>query len=221
MSSEPGTAKGTTEIVEPSRAQQQLARRVAESRATIPDLTLGSVVDLEAALARAGAATPRDLVLRAAALALREQPAVNAAYRDGRYERYSRVNVAFVVDTGAAVVTPTIFDADAKPLAEIAAEAADLSARAAELRAPQTGGATCTVTEVDGVGRVVPPLSQPQAVALGVGAVSTRALVRDAAVVAAPGIELTLVCDHRIVYGRLAATFLARVVALLEDPAGL
>lgn len=223
MSTEAATAKGTTEITEPTRAQAQLARRVAESRATMPDLTLVAEVDLDAALAVAGGATPRDLVLRAAALALREQPEVNGAYRDGRYERYSRVNVAFTVDTGETLVTPTIFDADAKPLAQVAAETADLAARAGELAAPQTGGATCTVVElgVPGVRRVVPPLQQPQAVVLGVGAAQQRALVRDGAVVVATALDVTLVCDHRIVFGARAAGFLARVVALLEEPAAL
>lgn len=223
MSTEAGTAKGTTEIVEPSRAQAQLARRVAESRATIPDLTLTAVVDVEGALAAAPGATPRDLVLRAAALALREHPAVNGAWRDGRFERYSRVNVAFTVEAGDAVLTPTIFDADTKPLGAIVAEACDLAARAAELTAPQTGGATCTVVALDapGVRGVVPPLQQPQAAVLGVGAAEPRALVRDGAVVVARAIDVTLVGDHRVVHGTLAATFLARVVALLGDPAAL
>ena len=74
---------------------------------------------------------------------------------------------------------------------------------------------------VDEVRRIVPPLTPPHAIALGVGAVQPRALVRDGAVVAAPAIELTLVCDHRIVYGARAAAFLARVRELLEQPAAL
>jgi len=219
MSTPPETAKGTTEVVEPTRAQQQLARRVAESRATVPDLTLGTDVDLEAALA-AGAGL-RELVVRAVALALREFGDVNAAYRDGRFERYARVNVAIAIDTGAGIVMPTIADADTKPLGAIATELAELSGAAEQLAAPKTAGATCTVVAVDHVRRIVPPLTPPHAVAIGVGAVQSRALVRGGAVVAAPAIELTLVCDHRIVYGARAAAFLARVRELLEDPAAL
>ncbi len=213
------TAKGTTETVEPTRAQAQLARRVAESRATVPDVTLGTEVDIEAALALG--AGPRALVVRAAALALREQPELNAAYRDGRFETYSRVNVAITLEAGGALIAPTIADADAKPLAVIAEEAARFEASAEQLAAPASAGATCTVTAAAGARRIVPPLTPPQAIAIGVGDVETRALVRDGAVVAAPSIELTLVCDHRIVYGARASAFLARVRALLEDPAAL
>ncbi|HEX6388642.1 MAG TPA: 2-oxo acid dehydrogenase subunit E2 [Solirubrobacteraceae bacterium] len=208
------TAKGSTEISEPSRAQQQLARRVAESRATVPDLTLATDVDLEAALALGAPA--RALVVRATAVALREQPHVNAAYRDGRFERYSRVNVAVAIDTPAGVVAPTIADADTKGLATIAEELAQLEAAAEQLAAPATAGATSTVHSAAGVRRIVPLLTPPQAVAIGAGDVQTRAVVRDGAVVAAPAIELTLVCDHRIIYGAIAAAFLARVRELLE-----
>jgi pyruvate dehydrogenase E2 component (dihydrolipoamide acetyltransferase) len=219
VSTPPETAKGATEVVEPTRGQQQLARRVSESRATVPDLTLAADVDLEAALALG--ASPQVLVVRAAALALREQPAINAAYRDGRFERYARVNVAIAIDTPGGVVTPAVADADGKPLAAIAEEVAQLTAAAEQLAAPKSAGATCTVVAVDGVRRIVPPLTPPQAVALGVGGVQSRALVRDGVVVAAPAIELTLVCDHRIVYGAAAAAFLARVRELLEQPDAL
>lgn len=223
MSTEPATAKGATEITEPSRLRQQLARRVAESRATMPDVTLTGEADLQDALAAIPGATPRDLVVRAAALALREQPAVNGAYRDGHFEAYTRVNVAFAVDTGDGLVLPTIFDADTKSAAAVAAEAAELAAGAAELPAPRTAGATCSVVAVDapGVRRVVPPLQQPQAVVLGVGAVAERPVVRDGAIVARQVADVTLVADHRIVYGDAAAAFLSRVLALLADPAAL
>jgi pyruvate dehydrogenase E2 component (dihydrolipoamide acetyltransferase) len=213
------TAKGRTEVVEPTRAQQQLARRVAESRATVPDLTLGTDVDLEAALALGAPA--RALVVRAVALALREHPDVNAAYRDGRFERYARVNVAIAIDTPSGPVAPVIADADTKPLAAIVEEVAQVTAAAEQLAAPQSAGATCTVVAVDGVRRIVPPLTAPQAIALGVGEVQTRALARAGEVVAAPAVELALVCDHRIVYGARAAAFLARVRELLEAPAAL
>lgn len=223
MSTEPATAKGATEIAEPTRAQQQLARRVAESRATMPDLTLTGQADLQDALAAIPGATPRDLVVRAAALALREQPAVNGAYRDGRFERYSRVNVAFAVDTGDGLVFPTVFDADTKPAAVIAEEAAALAGGAAGLAAPQTAGATCVVVALDvpGVRQVVPPLQQPQAVVLGVGATEDRPVVREGVVVVRRVADVTLVADHRIVYGDAAAAFLARVLALLADPSAL
>src|SRR3954468_13610304 len=91
-----GKAKGDVTVEELSRGQQLVARRVAESRATIPDHTVTVAIDMERCAvlrARGAEATFDDMVLRAAALALREHPRVNGAYRDGHFEQYSRINV--------------------------------------------------------------------------------------------------------------------------------
>src|ERR1019366_2305460 len=85
--------KGETTVLEPTRAERAIARRNAETRATVPDLELGTEVEIDPALAAAGASLTAVLV-RACALALRDHPRANAAYRDGHYELYSRVNVA-------------------------------------------------------------------------------------------------------------------------------
>ncbi len=203
--------KGDTEILEPSRAQAQLARRVAESRATVPDLTLVAEADL-------GARTEAvlDLAIFATARALRAFPPANGAYRDGRFERYARVNVAFTVETADAVVAPTVFDADEKSLEQIAAETADLGARAAQLTAPAFAGATATVTALD-ARRVIPPLPLGQAITVGIGAAQPRALVVDGAVTVRRACDVTLVADHRIVHGTLAADVLAAIVAALQQ----
>src|SRR5947209_3521865 len=129
--SPPVSAKGETTVVEATRGEAALARRMAESRATVPDFTATVEVDVTAALEACaqltGALDPppalEDLLVRACGRALREQPRVNATYRDGRYEQHGRVNVGVAM----AGVVPTIFDADAKPVARIAAERAELA----------------------------------------------------------------------------------------------
>ena len=94
-----GSVKGEARVEEPTRPQAQHARRVAESRATVPDISLTTQVDMEAAAAlRAAAPAPglsfEDLVVKACGVALREAPRANGAYRDARFEHYPRVNVA-------------------------------------------------------------------------------------------------------------------------------
>ena len=223
-----GTAKGVTTVEEPSRTQAQHARRVAESRATVPDLTLTTQADMEAAAA-ARAALPApvptfdDLVVKACALALREAPRVNGAYRDGRFERYARVNVGVTMAAQANTVVPVVFDADVKSLAEIAAATATLAQRAREgaLTQPELSGGTFTVSGLGefGVTHFAAVVHQPQAAVLAVGAVEPRAVVRDGAVVPRHVVDLTLTCDHRILHAADAARFLRRIRELLEQPA--
>ena len=115
---------------------------MAESKATAPHFYLQAEVDMSRAVeARARIkARPRegdvvpsfnDMVVKACALALREHPRANGAYRDGRFELYSRVNVGIAVAARDALVVPTVFDADRKGLRQIAAESRALAAAGA------------------------------------------------------------------------------------------
>ena len=101
--------KGDTAIEEPGRAGRAIARRSAEIRATVPDLELSVEADAGALLARAAAerCTTTALLVAACAGALRAFPRVNGAYRDGRYELYSRVNVGVVTQIPEGPVTAT------------------------------------------------------------------------------------------------------------------
>src|SRR5213596_1531549 len=110
-------AKGETTVVEAPRAHGVIARRAAESRATVPDFTVTAEIDITAALAATsrllGIGTPRpsleDLTVKACGLALREQPRVNASYRDGRFEEHARVNVGLAIHGEGSLAVPTIF----------------------------------------------------------------------------------------------------------------
>jgi len=244
------TAKGETTTVELTRTQQAVARRMAESKATIPDFTLQIDVDMEACVtlrtqlkrlsAPHGAGEPRpdasaarahdvptynDMVVKAAALALREHPRANGSYRDGQLQLHSRVNVGVAVAAQDALVVPTVFDADSKALGEIAREARALAerVRAGTITPPELGGGTFTVSNLGmyGVRAFTAIVNPPQAGILSVGALAARAVVRDGEVTARHTLTLTLACDHRILYGAEAALFLARVRELLEAPAAL
>jgi pyruvate dehydrogenase E2 component (dihydrolipoamide acetyltransferase) len=219
----PGSSlKGETTIEEPDRAGRAIARRSAEVRATIPDLELS--VDADAgglldAAERHGCSTTA-LVVSACAAALRECPRVNAAYRDGRYELYSRVNVAITLQAGGTLLAATVLDADSKSPTELHEELVRLQDRAlsGELTPPEQAGATFTFSDLGprGAHRANALITPPQAAALTAGAIRAAPVIRDGAVVAGHQLTLTLACDHRILFGAYAGEFLTRVAAHVE-----
>jgi pyruvate dehydrogenase E2 component (dihydrolipoamide acetyltransferase) len=241
---EVATAKGQATEVELTRTQQTIARRMAESKATIPDFSIQTDVDMEACVAlrselkrlahpAAGEApatqptppTYNDMVVKACALALREHARANGSYRDGRLQLYSRINVGVAVAAEDALVVPTVFDAEEKSLGEIARETRALAdrVRGGTITPPELGGGTFTVSNLGmyGIRSFSAIINPPQAGILSVGLLEPRAVVRDGEIVARNTMTLTLVCDHRILYGAEAAQFLARVRELLESPTAL
>jgi pyruvate dehydrogenase E2 component (dihydrolipoamide acetyltransferase) len=230
------TAKGKTSHEDLSKIQQLIARRMSESKATAPHFYLRASVDMSRAVAGRkllkeaageGDAVPsfNDMVVKACALALREHPRANGAYRDGRFELYSRVNVGVAVAADDILIVPTLFDADRKGLRQIATEGRALAqkVRSGKITPPELSGATFTVSNlgmygIDGFSAVINP---PQAAILAVGAIEQRPVVREGEIVAAHTMQVDLACDHRILYGAPAAEFLARVKALLEEPLSL
>jgi len=227
-------SKGTVEVIEPSRAQQLIARRMASAKATIPEFQVTVEVDAEAAFELReqlrGQTEPlpsvNDLVLKACALALRTHPGVNAAYVDGHFERYGRVNIGVAVAGAGTLVVPTVFDADTKLLTEIATATRALAAKVRDgtVTPPELSGATFTVSNLGmlGVTRFTAVINPPQSAILAVGAANPRAVVgADGSLSARRVMELTISADHRIVYGADAADFLATVRKRLERPAGL
>jgi pyruvate dehydrogenase E2 component (dihydrolipoamide acetyltransferase) len=233
---ETGSGRGEARVVELSRVQQTIARRMAESKATVPDFTITTEVDMAAAVAvreqlkamatdEAPAPSFNDMVVKASALALREFPRANGSYKDGAFELYGRVNVGVAVAAQDALVVPTVFDADHKSLGEIAREAHALAlrVRAGQITPPELSGGTFTVSNLGmfGVTEFAAIVNAGQAAILSVGALRDTPVVRDGAVVAGKRMSLTLACDHRILYGADAAQFLGRVRALLETPLAL
>jgi pyruvate dehydrogenase E2 component (dihydrolipoamide acetyltransferase) len=230
------TAKGEATVQHLSRLQQVVARRMSESKATAPHFYLTAEVDMGAAVAarariaqisEQGDPIPsfNDIVVKAAAIALRRFPRANGAYRDGRFERYSRVNIGVAVAAEDALVVPTVFDADRKGLRELAADTRRLAAavRDGSVTPPELSGATFTVSNLGmfGIREFGAILNSPQAGILAVGEIADRPAVRDGEVVAAKLMQLTLSCDHRILYGAEGARFLALVKGLLEEPLSL
>jgi pyruvate dehydrogenase E2 component (dihydrolipoamide acetyltransferase) len=232
----PETAKGEVSHEELTKLQQTVARRMAESKATAPHFYLSADVDMTRAVearSRIKEASPddepvpsfNDMVVKACAIALREHPRANGAYRDGRLELYSRVNVGVAVAAQDALVVPTVFDADLKGLRQISREARGLAAKVRDgtVTPPELSGGTFTVSNLGmyGIDSFSAVINPPQAAILSVGAIAERAVVREGQIETAQLMSVTLACDHRILYGADGAEFLARIRALLEEPLSL
>ena len=227
-------AKGDTTRRPLTRMQQTIARRMAESRATVPDFELRAEVDMAELVTlreQLRAATEQlpsynDFIVKAVALALREFPRVNGSYRDAELEEHSRINVGIAVAAEDALVVPTIFDADRKSVGAIAAASRELAAKVRDgsVTPAELAGGTFSVSNLGmfGVDSFSAVVNAPQAAILAVGSLRPRPVVaEDGSLVARPTINLSLACDHRILYGADGARFLARVRELLEHPIGL
>ena len=227
-------AKGEAEVQELTRLQQTVSRRMAESKATAPDFSIALTVDMTAAvelrerLKQISDPVPsfNDMVVKAAANGLREFPRVNGAYRDGKFELYERVNIGIAVAAQDALVVPTVFDADKKSLGQIARDAREVIEKVKEktVTPPELSGGTFTVSNLGmfGIEQFTAIINPPQAAILTVGKLAKQPAVDDKGkLVARDQMVLTLVCDHRILYGADGAQFLARVKELLEQPLSL
>jgi pyruvate dehydrogenase E2 component (dihydrolipoamide acetyltransferase) len=227
------TAKGGSTPIELTRLQEVIARRMAEAKATVPHFQVETEVRMDAAIAlraelkaiagEAPAPSFNDMILKAAALALRSHPKANGSYVNGAFELHDRVNVGMAVAADDALIVPTIFDADTKSLGEIGRDSRRLAARVREgsVTPPELAGGTFTVSNLGmfGMTAISPVINPPQAAILGVGAM--RSILRrdaDDQIVDSTLMTLTLSCDHRILYGAEAAEFLAAIRDLLEAP---
>jgi pyruvate dehydrogenase E2 component (dihydrolipoamide acetyltransferase) len=227
-------AKGDVEYQELTRLQQTVTRRMAESKATAPDFAISLDVDMTMAvelrlrLKEVSDPAPsfNDMVVKACAIALTEHPRVNASYRDGKFELYSNVNVGVAVAGQDALVVPTIFDADKKSLGQIAKDARGVIQKVKDkkITPPEVSGGTFTVSNLGmyGIEHFTAIINPPQAALLTVGALKKKPVVdENERVVPRDEMNMTLVCDHRILYGADGAKFLARVKELLEQPLSL
>ncbi len=171
--------------------------------------------------------TYTDFVIKAAALALRGHPRLNAELRDDAIVLHPQIHVGFAVALDEGLIVPVTRDTDRLPLDELAPISADLAVRARERRlGPDdlTGG-TFTVTSLGmyGIDVFTPIINPPQAAILGVGRISERPVFRGEGndVERRSFMTLSLTIDHRVVDGAPAAEFLRDVKGILERPSQL
>jgi pyruvate dehydrogenase E2 component (dihydrolipoamide acetyltransferase) len=213
-----------------TRIQQVIARRMAETKATVPhfqvqtDARMDALLALRAQLKATAGRAPsvNDFIVKAAALALREFPLANGSYREDGFELHAHINVGVAVAADGALIVPTVTDADSRSIGGIADEVRRLatSVREGTIKPAELSGATFTVSNLGmyGMTAITPVINAPQAAILGVGAVREVLARVDGDIVETQLMTLTLSCDHRILYGAEASQFLSRIRDLLEQP---
>jgi 2-oxoglutarate dehydrogenase E2 component (dihydrolipoamide succinyltransferase) len=225
------------ERVRMTRLRQTIAKRLKEAQNTAALLTTFNDVDMSAVMA--ARTRYKDLFekkhgirlgfmgffVKAAALAARDVPAVNASI-DGEeivYHDYMDVSVAVSAPNG--LVVPVIRDAQALSFAEIEKVIADFGKRAKDgtLKMEEMQGGTFTISNGGVFGSLLstPIINPPQSAVLGMHRIEERPVVRDGQIVARPMMYLALSYDHRLIDGREAVTFLVRMKEALEDPTRL
>jgi pyruvate dehydrogenase E2 component (dihydrolipoamide acetyltransferase) len=214
-----------------SSMRRVIARRLTESKQTIPHFYLTIDCEIDALLkiraqlnvkSEAYRISVNDFVIRAAALALRRVPAANASWSDDAILLWDTVDIAVAVALDDGLITPIVKAADRKGLAAIANETKDLveRARAGKLKLEEFQGGTFSISNLGmyGVHDFAAVINPPHGGILAVGAGEQRPVVKDGALAVATIMSCTLSCDHRAVDGAVGAQFLAAFKTLVEDP---
>ena len=231
----PAAARAPAAEVPHTNMRRVIARRLTEAKRDIPHFYLSLDCEVDALLelrktlnAKVEAAEPghklslNDLVIRAAALALRKVPEVNVSWTDEVLLKHDTVDLSVAVALEGGLVTPVIRDADRKGLAEISREMKELAGRAREgkLLPEEYQGGTFSISNLGmfGVREFAAVINPPQSAILAVGQALERPVVKDGALATATVMTVTLSVDHRAVDGALGAVFLAAFRGLVEDP---
>ncbi|MEU3269939.1 dihydrolipoamide acetyltransferase family protein [Saccharomonospora sp. NPDC006951] len=225
---------GDTELVPLSSMRRVAAKRLTESKQQAPHFYLTSAIDVTELLAfrgtvnatLAGAGGPKvsvnDLIVKAVAVALRENPDVNVSFAGDDLARHKRINLGIAVAVPEGLVVPVVRDADRKSVSEIAAEAREKGERAREgkLKAAEMSGGTFTISNLGmfGIEQFAAVINPPEAAILAVGAAADEVRVVEGEFVARKILRVTLSADHRAVDGATGARFLSTLTGLLEAP---
>jgi len=226
-------ASSEPEVVELTSTRRTIARRLSEAwQAPVFQLTVtADATELVATrermieLLREGETKPTvsDVLTRVVASALIRHRAVNAHFVDGRVLRYPVANVGLAVAAPSGLVVPVIRDAERKSVQQIAADRADVVARARDgkLKLADLEDGTFTISNLGmyGIEQFVAVLNPPQVAILAVGSIEDRPAVVDGEVAVIPTMTMTLTCDHRAIDGSEGAEFLRDVKAYVEAPA--
>ena len=226
-------APDTYELKPLDGMRKTVARRLTQSFMQVPhfplnvDIVLDNLLESRAAI---NAAAPKDvkisvndLLIKACALALIDEPDCNASFTDKgiAYHKHANISVAVAIDGG--LITPVIFKAEAKGLAEISEEMKDLATRARErkLKPQEYMGGTFSISNLGmfGIKSFASIINPPEGMILSVGAGEKRAVVDEkGAIVARTVMSVTLTCDHRVIGGAEGAKWLAAFKRHVETP---
>ena len=223
------------ERIKHTNMRKVIARRLTESKQTVPHFYLSLDCKIDALLearreinARAPEGikvSVNDFVIKALATALYRVPDANAAWTEDGLLKFQQVDVSVAVAVPNGLVTPVVRQAESKGLAAISTEMADFAARARDgkLLPEEYQGGTTSISNLGmfGIRQFDAVINPPQATILAVGAGEQRPVVTDGSLTVATVMTCTLSCDHRAVDGALGARLLGQFKALVECPAAM
>lgn len=229
-----GAHEGVPHRVEKlNNMRKTIAKRLSESKSTVPHFYLTIDCELDALLAQRKTLNARldgtgtklsvnDFIIRACALALKKVPAANVQFAGGEMIWYERADISVAVAIDGGLITPVVKGADQKGLADISSDMKSLAAKARDGKlAPEDyAGGTFSISNLGmfGIKDFKAVINPPQACILAVGAGEQRAVVKDGAVSTATVMSVTLSCDHRAVDGAVGAEFLQAFKGYIQDP---
>ena len=228
-----GIADGSYDLVPLDGMRKVIARRMTESFRDIPhfpltiDLEIDRLLDargrINTALHASGVkVSVNDLVIRAAAAALKKVPEANASYTPAGIALHHHADIAMAVAVEGGLITPIIRAAEEKSLAQIAAATKDLAerARSKKLKPEEFQGGTFSVSNLGmfGIKSFASIINEPQGAILSVGAGEKRPVARGDQLAVATVMTVTLTCDHRVVDGSIGARWLQAFKGFVEDP---
>jgi len=213
-----------------SQMRQTIARRLLESKTTIPHFYVTKEIDMQRAIelrsalksARVGSVSYNDMIIRACALALRQFPELNSSFMGEFIRQHGQIHIGIAVAIPDGLITPVVHNADQKSLIEISAETKELVVRAKDkkLKPDEYTGGTFTTTnmgmfDVEDFAAIISP---PESAILAISSIVEKPVVEKGQVRTAKRMKLTISCDHRVVDGITAARFLKELRRLLETP---
>jgi pyruvate dehydrogenase E2 component (dihydrolipoamide acetyltransferase) len=214
-----------------SRLRQTIARRLVQSKAPVPhfyvttEIDMGAALELRKQLNASGDVkiTVNDLIVKAAAIAIKKFPALNASFAEDSLDYHDYVNVSIAIATDNGLLAPAITDVDKKSLGTISAEAKDLAERTRNGKATpdELQRGTFSVSNMgmySAVESFVAIINPPQSMILAVGAVKELPVVRDGQIAIGQIMKVTISIDHRVSDGAVGAQYMAELKRLLENP---
>ncbi len=229
----PAPSGAAYEAIPHSAMRKVIAKRLTESKQTVPhfyltvDCEIDELLSLRAKMNEVSETklSVNDFIIRAVALALGKVPAANASWTESAILRYSSADISVAVATPSGLLTPIVFAAETKKVAEISSQMKDLAARAKDgkLKPEEFQGGSFTISNLGmfGVKDFAAIINPPQGCILAVGAGEQRPVAKNGQLAVATVMSCTLSVDHRVVDGAAGAEFLAAFKELIEKPYGL
>ena len=228
-----GIRPGSYDLVPLDLMRKTIAKRMTASFRDVPHFPLTIEVEIDALLKARGEINKRfgdngvkisvnDMCIKAAALALKLVPEANASYTPDGVALHHHADIAVAVAIQHGLITPIIWEAESKGLAQISAEMADLAKRAREkkLKPEEFQGGTFTISNMGmlGIKEFASIINEPHGMIMSIGAGEKRPVVKNDALAIATMMSVTVTCDHRVVDGALGAAFLKAFRSFIEDP---